>query len=72
MKCIICEKKIKRLHKGEEPPELGMWGNGGVHEFIPGYGSKHDMSRFIIGICDDCLDKLIEKGIIKDEGIYTL
>ncbi len=40
------------------------WDDGTVDNFLAGYGSKHDTTLFIIGFCDDCLDKLIEEKII--------
>jgi hypothetical protein len=61
MNCLLCNKKIYRLYNEEgrpqRPPEQDMWKHAGVHEFIPGYGSRYDSVKFIIGICDECIDK---------------
>lgn len=66
IKCVCCGKKIKSLSKGEYAPETDMWGGGGVHEFIPGFGSKYDSKRFIVGICDECIEEKINNKSLKE------
>jgi hypothetical protein len=60
MNCIVCKKPISILEDfgDETDPVSACWCNAGVHEFIVGFGSRHDTERFVIGICDDCLDTL--------------
>lgn len=71
IKCIVCKKELKRIMPDSNlPSESGMWNDAGVHEFIPGYGSKYDMTKFIVGICDDCIEKQVKTGgLIKDGKI---
>ena len=64
LKCICCGRKLKFLYKGLYEPEVDMWNNAGVHQFVPGYGSRHDSKEFIVGICDDCLTKKLEDGSV--------
>lgn len=63
MKCIICKRELVSIIETGDPVS-GAWREGAVHEFICGYGSKHDTDRFVIGICDDCLDQLIKEEVI--------
>lgn len=64
VKCIVCSKKIKRLHSELEPtpPEVDSWDGAGVHDFYVGYGSSHDTKRFIVAICDSCIDSKLADG----------
>lgn len=67
LKCICCGKKLERcLDAGdvEVEPEVDAWDYAGVHLFVPGFGSRHDMSDIVVGICDDCIDKRLEDGSI--------
>lgn len=65
MKCIVCNKNIDRLGDTDYKPEVDMWRNAGVHEFIPGFGSSFDSRRFIICICDTCLTVKLGEGVIE-------
>jgi len=67
MKCICCDKKLKSLSGKDYPPETDMWNNAGVHTFIPGYGSKYDSDRFVVGICDKCIKKKLKKGVVREK-----
>lgn len=67
LKCICCGKKLERcLDAGtvEAEPEVDAWDDAGVHLFVPGFGSRHDMSDIVVGICDNCIDKKLEDGSI--------
>ena len=64
IKCICCGIEITKIYEDTDyPPEQDMWNDAGVHDFIPGYGSKHDGIKFIIGICDDCIEKNLDRMI---------
>lgn len=41
-----------------------MIDNGIIHIIEAGYGSRHDGSKIIIAICDDCIDKNLSDGTI--------
>lgn len=41
------------------------WDGGAVTKISGGYGSQHDMSSYIVAICDDCLFKLKDEALIK-------
>ena len=73
MNCIICGKEIKsletisdyRISQGVDYIISGMYEDAAVHEFICGYGSRFDGDHYIIGICDNCLEYKIKKGLIQ-------
>ena len=76
MRCVCCNKKIKLLN--EELPEEDiifsieknrmaenkMWLDGLVGSISGGYGSIHDLSMFVIAICDECLSEKIDTGTV--------
>ena len=64
--CVVCGKEIKPLdmnHTNGLPMQI-MWNDGIVDLFEGGYGSKHDLTSFVAGICDVCVDKALEEGRI--------
>lgn len=68
--CIVCQKnKIIPYHKDIIDPltqENSMWEDGVVEKITAGYGSCHDMDSYYIGICDECIENLKQKGLIKN------
>lgn len=64
----------KTTHHGEnrtmEKAENRMWDDGIVSNIAAGYGSKHDGSMYVISICDECIDKKQNDGIIAFVGDY--
>ena len=72
--CICCGQILTNMSGGYYSPETDMWEDGGVHEFIPGFGSKYDSEYFVIGICDKCIKKKLKKGFIirKDDVPETV
>lgn len=64
LKCVVCRRQLKPLDEGEYEPEKDMWDDAGVHDFVPGYGSRHDSSHIILGICDDCIEELIKDKVV--------
>jgi len=82
MNCCICKKVIEALPESEgelnpdyvEPPGLDElvnktnWNGGTVDFIIPGYGSNHDLTKFRIAMCDDCLTRETEAGVIDNLG----
>jgi hypothetical protein len=69
--CICCDKKIKAHHPEHiRQPESGSYHDGIVDKIAAGYGSKFDTEIFIIGICDDCMEKLKDGNKIKYAGNY--
>lgn len=71
MKCICCSKPIYKLMEDEDlsksSPESSMWNDCVVEKIHAGYGSGYDGSVFLIGICDECIEKKI-----KDQSIVYL
>jgi hypothetical protein len=58
MKCIICGKDVPVLESFVPNPAGNCW-DGGIVEWIQaGYGSRHDTAKFLICICDDCIEKV--------------
>lgn len=75
MRCICCEKIVYKEFDSpinqKISPEQDAWINAGVHDFIVGYGStKFDTCRFIICVCDDCLEEKLLHGIIIQDKNY--
>ena len=64
LKCICCGEKLKFIGHGDFDPSVDMWQKAGVHQFVPGFGSRYDSTEFVVGICDDCLTKKLEDGLI--------
>lgn len=58
--CLLCGKLLRQIIPGE--PEQAAWSGGGAHEFVPGYGSRHDMTTFVIALCDSCIDAKVADG----------
>jgi len=58
MNCICCDKHICNIYAKwpQAIPERDAWKDAGVHEFIPGDGSRYDTIRFVVAICDDCIE----------------
>lgn len=70
LRCVCCNKKLKYLG-----PERLMGGNlaDAVSEHMRGaYGSGHDGEMFLVGICDDCLQKKVDSGVVIRLGPYNL
>lgn len=66
-KCIICGKKIESLYFDSleaNSPEQGAWNGGVVEKLYMPYGSKFDSTIFIFGICDECIEKKFNDGLM--------
>jgi hypothetical protein len=61
--CIVCEKAVMYLW---DKDVIGMETNnldGGVYmNLLAGYGSVFDMNEYEAIICDDCLDKAVQRN----------
>ena len=66
IKCIACGKPLKPLEDFdvEAHPLSANFDDATVDQLYPGYGSRHDLSRFIVGICDDCIDVKLKEGLL--------
>lgn len=68
--CICCkEKEIKLLHADYVHPlkqHEACWNDGAVQQFYFGYGSTLDLCTFYVGICDDCMKKLIAEKLVRN------
>lgn len=73
VKCICCGFEIKeleqRLEKYKQNPSCSMWDGGTVEKCSMPYGSDKDGSIYIIGICDQCIDKHEDRVIYVGEYI---
>lgn len=63
--CIVCEKAVMYLWNknltGTQTSNL----DGGVYvNLLAGYGSVFDMNEYEAIICDDCLDKAVQRNRI--------
>lgn len=64
LKCLCCHKHLKYLDKGDRPAHQDVWDNCIVSDVRGGFGSLHDMSLFIVGICDGCISNAVQNGTI--------
>ena len=76
-KCIVCEKELSLLYSDSEAGLRKEYVKNDIMEKFynhvntldstmvtiePGYGSKFDLDKIVIGICDDCLENSISRG----------
>lgn len=62
--CIMCEKAVIHLWPEDlikDGPTSNLDGAVYMH-MIAGYGSVFDMNEYQAIICDDCLDKAIQRN----------
>lgn len=67
---IVFEKEKRQIYnkKGRFDEEIvidagaRMWSDGVIGRISAGYGSIHDGDEYIIGICDECIDKKLFTG----------
>jgi hypothetical protein len=64
--CMCCGFAVKKL----DPTVDGMWDGGIVQEISAGYGSSLDGDKFIIALCDKCVDREAKIGFLKFNGNY--
>jgi hypothetical protein len=65
--CICCGNPIKPLDifKGQaDSLKSHLWDDAMVTEIVAGYGSGFDCDKFIIGICDTCIEKKLKSGTL--------
>lgn len=71
--CICCkDKKIDPIDNQADllSPDQQNWYGGAVFMVDFGYGSDHDLSSFLMGVCDSCVNDLIkEKFIVNAEKL---
>jgi hypothetical protein len=62
--CIVCEKGLKYVEFNNflETPTTDCIENANNFNILGGYGSSFDGLMYEAIICDECLDKLIQKG----------
>jgi len=65
LKCVCCGAGIDEVPGSpDSEASSSCWDGAVVDKICGGYGSKHDMSLFIIGICDKCVSERIESGLL--------
>lgn len=72
--CVSCKKKeIPTLFIDDNDDisenmvnnqEKWTYSNGGVGTIHFGYGSSHDMSKYYVALCDECVLNLVEENIL--------
>ncbi len=60
--CICCNKEIKPLYPELSNGERGMYYHGIVDSIYAGYGSRFDENKYLIAICDDCVEEKVKSG----------
>lgn len=60
--CLICEKAVIYLWKELVDIEAENLDGAVYMNLIAGYGSIFDMNEYQAIICDDCLDKAIQRN----------
>ena len=76
---IICgqnnynHKEIKPYLPDEnDKPEYGMWEDGIVEIINGGYGSNFDGNKYLIAICDDCIESNLDEYVEQPNGNLLL
>jgi hypothetical protein len=61
--CIVCEKAVMYLWRDNLAGLSAENLDGGVYmSMVAGYGSVFDMNEYQAIICDDCLDKAVQRN----------
>ena len=64
--CIMCEKALAYLELGEDKVKFeDCINNANNFKIIGGYGSSFDGFVYEAVVCDDCMDKLIQRGKVQ-------
>lgn len=64
--CIVCEKALIYLELGvSKSKDTDVINNGNNFTIIGGYGSSFDTGVYEAVICDECLDKAIQRRQIQ-------
>jgi len=62
--CVCCGKILERAwpkSNNDKWKTIAVTDGVGIDTYV-GYGSKFDCERIFIAVCDECLEKSIEKG----------
>lgn len=73
--CICCHKPVRVsekivFEKEEYDPERQMWEDGTFQKLSCGYASRFDGDMYYMGICDNCIEENVKKGILFYAGDY--
>jgi hypothetical protein len=67
--CIKCEKGLKYMEFGKEKAKFeDCIESANNFTIVGGYGSAFDGFLYKAILCDDCMDKLIQKGQVEVIG----
>ncbi len=65
MKCLVCEKVLEALEAfSDGAPAQNCWDSGLVEWIQAGYGSCFDTDKFLIGLCDTCIQEKLDQNLI--------
>ena len=70
---LLWKSETKARHDGQiiySTIDNEMVDGGIIHLIDAGYGSKHDGDRFILAICDDCIEENEKNGTLLYWGNY--
>jgi hypothetical protein len=65
--CLLCGNELSPTADDISDNDIAVnmsWQGGDVAVMHCGYGSRHDLTNFLIAICDDCLEKSLQDGRI--------
>jgi len=66
---VICDSCGRSMVQSKETPD---WIEGLEADLIFGYGSKRDSEAYVIHLCDECFDKMVELMEIKLVNIHDM
>jgi hypothetical protein len=76
LRCICCNKAMEpeeNIFPVLDNLERGAWKEGTVALVNFGYGSRlHDGDTYCVGLCDQCMCKAVEQGIVIDYNAVCL
>jgi hypothetical protein len=74
IKCLVCGKTLEALTDkyntatAKAKPWMALYTNANTWEISCDFGSRHDTSKFILGLCDDCIAAKIDAGLLIPNG----
>lgn len=67
VKCLICGKELKLSVNTDEPTTVTEaaaypWDGAVVDLIVGNYGSKFDLTEYLVAICDNCVHDAVQWG----------
>ena len=68
-KCLVCGKPLRTFdHYDDQEPWKSWFDGADTWEIVCNYGSRFDTDKFILVLCDDCIQAKIDAGLLIPHG----